>query len=369
MDKYQICTRCIMDTTDPEITFDSDGVCNHCHNFDNNVKPNWYPNEEGEAKLKKYILNIKEEEKNKEYDCVIGLSGGVDSSYLLYKMQGYGLRVLAVHVDGGWNSEISVGNIEKLVKEFNIDLHTHVIDWDEMKDLQVAFMKSGLSNQDVPQDHAFFAALYNYAVKNNVRYVFNGSNFATESILPSAWGYNAMDVRLLEDIHRKFGKKPLKTFPKVSFFEYYFYYPYIKKMTIVKPLNYMPYNKDAAIEEMNKEFGWQYYGGKHHESRFTKFFQNYYLPTKFGYDKRKAHLSSLIVAGQMTREQALEKMQEVLYPADQLAEDRVFVLKKLGLKEEEFYKILHEPNKHYTDYSSNAKLYGFFSKIKKLFAL
>lgn len=342
-----------MDTTDPEITFDELGNCNHCNSF-YEVAPNvWFPNEEGAKKLELIISEIKQAGKNNEYDCIIGLSGGIDSSYLAYITTKMGLRLLAVHVDAGWNSELAVKNIENIVKKLNIDLYTCVIDWAEIKDLQIAFLKSGVANQDTPQDHAFFAALYGFAVKENIKYVLSGSNNATEFILPSAWGYDAMDSIHLKAIHKRFGTKKLKTFPIVNFFDLYIGYRYIRQMKVVTPLNYLPYNKNKAIAILEKELGWKYYGGKHYESRFTKFFQGYYLPTKFGYDKRKAHLSSLIVSGQITREKALQEIQKPAYPLEELEDDKEFLIKKLGLTASEFENMMQVPNVNFSNYPSN----------------
>lgn len=364
---YQICNRCIMDITDPEIVFDENGVCNHCTNALERAKTMWYPNEEGEKKLQAITKEIKESQKNKEYDCIIGLSGGIDSSYLAYKVVKLGLRPLVVHVDCGWNSEMAVKNVENIVRKLGLDLHTHVVNWQEMKDLQLACFKANVANQDVPQDHAIFAALYSYAVKNNINYVFNGSNFATECILPRSWGYNALDYKNLKAIHRKFGTKKLRSYPHVTFLKRYFYFTFIRKMKIVKPLNLMVYNKDKAIGIMQKELDWQYYGGKHHESRFTKFFQAYYLPYKFGYDKRRAHLSSLIVSKQLSREEALQEMEQEIYPNNAHIEDMEYVAKKLGITLAEFKKIIEMPNKSYKDYPNNEWLFRLGFRIRNKF--
>lgn len=368
--EYQICTRCIMDTTDPNIVFDEYGVCNHCREFDEVKSKNWFPNEDGKIKLKEIVDKIKASGKGKEYDCIIGLSGGVDSSYLVHKAVELGLRPLAVHVDAGWNSELAVKNIENICKKLNVDLFTEVINWEEIRDLQVAFLKAGVPNQDIPQDHAFFAGLYSFAVKNNIEYVLSGSNYATEGILPSSWGYNAMDSKHLKAIHKMFGNKKLKTYPVVSFYQYYYYYPILKKMKVAKLLNYMPYSKDDAIETLEKELDWRYYGGKHFESRFTKFFQAYYLPTRFNYDKRKAHLSSLIVSGLITRERALQEMEKELYSESQLREDKEFIAKKLKLSVQELDDLINMPLKYHEMYPSNEKLYrfvkGIYSTVKPL---
>lgn len=364
---YQICTNCIMDTTDPEIYFDENGVCNHCLKFENQLKKNWFPNEEGKKKLDAIINQIKIDGKNKKYDCVIGLSGGVDSSYLAYILRKLypELRILAIHIDGGWNSELAVHNIENIVKILGIDLYTGVVPWEEMQDLQLAFFKSQLANQDVPQDHAFFATLYHVANKNGIKYFLSGGNLATESILPSSWGYNAMDATQLKAVHKKFGKKKLKKYEIVSFFKRKVYYPYFKKFRIIRPLDFLPYLKDEAKETIKSELNWRDYGGKHHESKFTKFFQAHWLPTKFGFDKRKAHLSSLIVSGQMTRDEALKELEKPLYDETELKEDKEFISKKLGISLEEFETIMQQSNKTFLDYPSDYKKDIFFSNLKK----
>lgn len=363
---YQICNRCIMDTSDPYITFDEEGYCNHCTIALKIMENQWFPNEEGTRYFNCIVEKIKKEGRNNDYDCIIGLSGGIDSSYLVYLAVKMGLRPLVVHVDCGWNSEFAVKNIENIVKLLNIELHTHVVDWEEMKDLQIAYLKSNIANQDVPQDHAIFAALYNYAAKNNVKFVFNGSNFATESILPTSWGYNSLDYKNLKSIHKVHGKIKLKTFPIVTFFDRYIYYVYFKKMTVIKPLNYLKYNKDDAMKILEEELSWRYYGGKHHESRFTKFFQAYYLPKKFGYDKRRAHLSSLIISGQIDRTTAFEMMKKELYPINELNEDIEYVAKKLDMTTQELFYIINQPNKSYKDYSSNDWVFKLGLYLRKM---
>src|SRR5665648_29281 len=324
-DIYQICNRCIMDTTDPEIKFDDNGNCSNCTSALELAKKIWFPDENGEKILDKIFDKIKHEEKDNEFDCIIGLSGGVDSSYLAYLCVNRGLRPLVVHVDCGWNSEQAVKNVENIIKKLNIELHTFVVNWEEMKDLQRSFFKASLPDQDIPQDHAIFAALYDFADRNNIKYVFNGYNFATECILPEDWGYQAMDYRHLRSIHKRFGENELKEYPHVNFFRRYIYFTLIRRMIIINPLNYINYLKDDAIEILKREVGWQYYGGKHYESRFTKFFQSYYLPLKFNYDKRRAHLSSLIISGQITRAEALKRMKEDLYSDIEIRYDLEYV--------------------------------------------
>ncbi|MFC1817259.1 N-acetyl sugar amidotransferase, partial [Thermodesulfobacteriota bacterium] len=208
---YQICTRCIMDTTAQEIRFDDNGVCSFCTQVETQIRPHWFPNDKGMEKLQAIIKKIKHSGQGKDYDSIMGLSGGADSSFMALQVKKLGLRPLVVHVDGGWNSQVAVNNIENIIKKLDFDLHTHVVDWEEMRDLQVAFIRSGVANVDIPQDHAFFAVLYHFAAQHKIKYVLSGSNFATESILPSSWGYDAMDSRHLKSIHKRFGEKKLKT--------------------------------------------------------------------------------------------------------------------------------------------------------------
>ena len=362
---YQICVRCVMDTTDPEITFDDRGVCSWCTRFDVEISPQWFPNAEGERRFSAIVEAIRQENKSKEYDCIVGLSGGIDSSYAAYvARRHWNLRVLAVHVDAGWNSELAVKNIENIVKRLDIDLHTEVIDWEEMRDLQVAFLKSGVANQDVPQDHVFFAALYACAARKGIRYVLSGGNIATESVLPTSWGYNAMDLRHLKGIHRRFGSAPLRTYPTCSFFRYYVYYPLICRMRVIRPLNFMPYDKDEALAILEKELAYRYYGTKHGESRFTKFFQNYWLPQRFGFDKRRAHLASLVLSGQTTRDEALRDLQQPLYGEAGLREDKAFIAKKLGLSGAELDGFTHMPVHDHSDYPSNAALFELKNRLR-----
>lgn len=362
---YQMCTRCVMDTSDPTITFDAEGVCNYCRYYDQVVVPSrWFPNAEGRRKLEAIVAEMKAAGKGKEYDCILGLSGGVDSAYLAYiAKEELGLRPLAVHVDAGWNSELAVKNIENIVKTLGIDLHTYVVNWEEVRDLQLAYLKASIANQDVVQDHAFFAKLYQEATQKGIRFVLSGGNYATESILPSSWGYNAMDAKQIRAIHKQFGTGKLKDYPTIGFLEYYLVNPYLRKMRVVRPLDYWPYNKAEALKLLEEKLGFRYYGGKHYESRFTKFFQGYYLPRKFGYDKRRAHLSSLIVSGQTTREAALAELEQPAYPPAELAEDLAFVSKKLGISEEELERLIQQPNKSFEDYPNS---YGLFQLKNRL---
>jgi N-acetyl sugar amidotransferase len=349
---YQICTNCVMDTSDATIEFDHRGVCGYCRNVQNNVLPNWHTDERGKATLEATVEKIKREGKGKPHDCLVGLSGGVDSSYLTYvAVKKLGLRPLLYHVDAGWNSQVAVNNIEKMVDALGLDLYTEVVNWPEMRDLQLAYFRAQVPHLDTPQDHAYFAGLYNFATKNGVKYILTGANFSTECVdEPASWYYTPGDLWQLKDIHRKFGTRPLKTFPLADILVYKIYYPLFKGMRIFKPLNLMPYVKETAVQELVERFGWQTYPHKHYESRFTRFFEGYWLPTKFGYDKRRVHFSSLILTGQMTREAALARLEQPAYDPETIANDFEYVATKLGITVAEFEEIMRAPNKDYSYY-------------------
>lgn len=305
MEKYQICKICIMDTTDSEIVFDSFGQCNLCKNAEYNL--GFYRDIRKDTPDAYHLLieEIRNNPGKEGFHGIIGVSGGVDSSFLVHKLKESGLKLLAVHVDAGWNSIEAVKNINKLVTDLDLDLETIVIDWKEIKDLQLAYLRAGVSNQDVPQDHAFFSSLFKLARKYDIKYVISGSNVATESILPRSWGQNAMDGRQLKDIHRRHGVEKLKTYPVTYLHDLYFH-TYIKgDYKVVAPLNFLNYSKDAAVKELREAYDWEDYGGKHKESKFTDFFQEVYLPERFGIDKKRAHLSSLIINQELSREEAL----------------------------------------------------------------
>lgn len=371
---YQICTKTVMDTSDPLIEFDENGICNYVHkyeNWDNHIR---IKGKESELHLEQITEKLRKEGRGKDYDCIMGLSGGVDSSYMCYFVtKVLGLRALVVHVDTGWNSELAVNNIQKIVQKLNLDLHTLVIDWEEMRDLQLAYFKSGIANLDVPQDHSFIASLYQEASKFNIKYIMNGGNMATESILPPSWGYDASDSTNLLSIHKAYGSRKLNTFPIVSLYNYLIFYPFVKKMKVIRPLEYIDYNKNIVKQFLINELGWRDYGGKHYESKFTKFFQAHYLPTKFGYDKRKAHLSSLIVSGQLLREEAIEELKKPLYDLSELEEDRIYFAKKLNISLDEYYSIMAKPPVEYSDFANQVatknmlkNVFQTFNKFRKL---
>lgn len=352
--EYQVCSNCVMDTSDSSIQFDEKGYCDHCNNYYNNILPNWHPDEQGAKELTGIIEKIKNEGKNKDYDCIIGLSGGVDSSYITYlAKEKWGLRPLIFCVDTGWNLNVANENIARIVKGLGLDMYTEVVDWEEMKDLQLAYMKAQVPYQDTPQDHAIFAALYSYAAKNGFKYVLTGANYSTECVRePNEW-VHVNDIEQIKDIHEKFGSRPLETFPLCGMFKYRLYYRYIKGMKIIQPLNFVPYVKENAIKEMQDRFGWERYKNKHFENTFTRFYEGYWLTTKFGFDKRRAHFSSLILTGQLTREAALEVLKQPPYPVKDAMEDLEFVANKLGITKAEFEEIMKGENKTYRDYKSS----------------
>lgn len=353
---YQMCVRTVMDTTDPEIWFDDQGVSNHALHYDRTMKRYVDAAMAGEraGELASLVEKIKKAGQGKPYDCVIGISGGVDSSYLVLQAVRLGLRPLAVHFDSGWNSELAVGNIANIIDRLGLDLVTDVADWREMKDLQLSFFKASVSNCDIPTDHAFPAVAFREAARYGIRYILSGHNFATESILPKAWGYNATDAHHLKAIQRRFGTVKLRSYPIMGIFKRYLWYGYIRPITTVHLLNYMPYVKADAKQAIADELGWRDYGGKHYESVFTRYFQGSYLPRKFGFDKRKAHMSSLIVSGQMTREDALDQLGHPDYPAELERQDHEFIAKKLGLSVPEFDEVLARPPVDHLSYP-NAK--------------
>lgn len=352
-----------MDTTATNIQFNDEGICNYCSAYFKQQKKMLGSEEE----LNKIVTKIKEEGKRKKYDCIIGVSGGVDSTYVAYYVKKLGLRPLAVHLDNGWDSELAVGNIERTLGKLGIDLYTHVINWNEFKDLQLSFLKASIPGMEIPSDHAIFALLNKTAKKNNVRYIINGSNFRMEYIMDPDWSeyVGQMDWLLIKNIHRQFGTSKIKSFPRMTRKDIY-YSRLVKKHKVVNILDYIPFSKEKAMKVIQDELGWVYYGGKHYESIYTRFTQAYIQPLKFNIDKRKAHFSNVICMGEMTRNEALEKLKEDAYPEKEMRDqDLEYFKKKLGLTDDAFKQIMSAPTKSYKDYKGyfNHPLYSKINKI------
>lgn len=367
---YQICSTTIMDTTaDPDIRFDEHGECNYVKKY-NDFVASRIPDQGAAAKiLAQTVERIKADGKGKEYDCVIGVSGGVDSTYTAYYAKKIlGLRPLAVHMDNGWNSELAVSNIEKTLKKLDIGLHTEVLDWNEFKDLQLSYLKASTPDGEVPTDHAIWGVLYRVAAQYKIGYIISGTNARTEGILPRSWAQGHIDTMYLNDVQSKFGHEKLSAFPKLSPL-HLFYFIMLRRIKKVNLLDYIGYSKKEAMKVLQEELDWVYYGGKHYESVYTRFYQGYVLPLKFSIDKRRAHLSALICAGEITRDEALSEIAKSPYPSeDMLKQDLLFVKKKLGLTDETFEAIMKLPVKKYTDYKNNKSRIEWMLRLyKKLF--
>lgn len=372
MKNYQICVQCIMDTNDPQITFDEQGVCEYCNNFSSTIKPNWHTDERGEKELMVLAEKIKANGKGKDFDCIIGLSGGLDSSYAAYiAKEKMGLRPLLFHVDAGWNTDQAVGNIEKLVDGMGLDLYTDVINWEEMKDLQKSFFRAQIPDQDMPQDAAFFSGLYKFAREHRIKYVLTGANYSTECCRePEEWGaYPGVDKTLFRDIHRRFGSRPLKSFPLTDIFVYKILYQRLLGMQVVKPLNLVPYIKKDAEDTLERLYGWKRFQHKHHESRFTRFYEDYWMPRKFGYEKRRAHFSSLIMTGQMTREDALQRIAKPELDEQFLQREFEYVANKLDLSVEQLQEIFEGKNTTFHSYRNKRFLIGIGSRVMSAMGL
>ncbi|EAO4362445.1 N-acetyl sugar amidotransferase [Salmonella enterica subsp. enterica serovar Bere] len=372
MNVYKICKRCIMDTSDPNISFDENGQCDYCLNFDKNIAPNWQTDDTGFSKLSEISEAIKKDRGESDFDCIIGLSGGLDSSYAAYiAKEKMGLRPLLFHVDAGWNTDQAVGNIEKLIEGLGLDLYTEVVNWEEMKDLQLSFLKSGIPDQDLVQDASFFSALYKFARQHRIKHVITGSNYSTECCRePEEWGgYLGIDTLLFNDIHKKFGTRQLKSFPLVDVLVYKLFYQKILGMKVHYPLNLVPFNKKNAENELKEKFGWQPFQHKHHESRFTRFYEDYWLPRRFGFEKRRAHFSSLIMTGQMTREEALERISKPEMDEHFLKQEFEYVAHKLGITVDELQQLFDMPKKTYRDYKNKRWLIGLGANVLRTLGL
>ena len=368
---YKVCTTCVMDSSDSAIIFDDQGVCDHCNTYYAKILPNWHPNKQGRNNLGKIIDRIKLDGKNRDFDCIIGVSGGFDSSYLVHlAKQEFNLRPLVFHVDAGWNSDIAVNNIQRLIDALDLDLFTEVIDWEEMKDLQLAFFKSGVSHIDTPQDHSFFATMYKFASKYGVKNILTGANLSTECIRnPLEWMYYQTDSIQLRDIHRQFGSLKLQSYPVTSILWHKVWLPYFRGIKVHRPLNYVPYIKEDAKTILMEKYGWKPYPQKHFESRFTKIYESYWLYERFGYDVRKVQFSSLIVTGPMEREDALSQLQKCPYDKEEIAHELEYVATKLGITTNELNQYFELPKKTFEDYRSQYSIYKMGAKIMRLFGL
>lgn len=350
-----------MDTSDPHITFDDSGLCEYCTNFDTDIAPNWHTDERGAEALSKLADTIRLDGRGREFDCIIGLSGGLDSSYATYvAREKMGLRPLLVHVDAGWNTNQAVGNIEKLVDGLGLELYTDVVDWEEIKDLQVAFLRSGIPDQDLVQDAAFFSGLYRFARQYGIKHIITGSNYSTECCRePEEWGgYLGIDTWLFNDIHRQFGTRPLERLVLVDILRYKLLYQKVLGMRVHHPLNMVPYVKKEAETELERRFGWQKFQHKHHESRFTRFYEDYWLPRRFGFEKRRAHFSSLVMTQQMSRADALDRISRPEMDEHFLKQEFEYIAHKLDLTVDQLQELFELPKKTYRDYRNKRWLIG-----------
>jgi N-acetyl sugar amidotransferase len=358
------CRQCIMDTSDPDITFDSEGICNHCRRYAGLAAERLIPAAERPDRLRALVERVKRDGQGKAYDCIIGVSGGVDSTYVAFLSHELGLRPLAVHFDNGWNSELAVANIEKTLNTLGIDLYTYVVDWPEFRDLQLSFLRASTPDGEVPTDHAIVALLYRMASKHGLKHILLGVNVISEAVMPLKWGYGYADLRYISAVHRQFGGLALKTYPRYSLPQL-FNFMFLKNIAIVPLLDYIDYRKTEAMEAIKSKLGWTYYGGKHYESIYTRFFQSYVLPRKFNIDKRRAHYSNLVMSAQISRDEALRLMTEPIFSEVGLAQDRDYTVKKFGLTAAEFDAIMALPPKTFLDYPNS---YRRIEAAKKVIA-
>lgn len=367
---YQICSKTVMDTSDPSITFDQDGISNHYWEYQSIIKPNWHPGPDGWKMLEQMVGAIQKAGKRHDFDCIMGLSGGADSSYMLHQMvTEFGLRPLVFHVDGGWNTEIAVNNINGLIDKLGLDLFTEVINWEEMRDFQLAMFKSGVPHIDIPQDMAFIGVLYKFAEKHGIKYILNGGNISTECVRnPLEFFYWGTDMTQVRDILSRYGTVPMKTYPFTSIFYHKLYLRYFRGVKVIKPLNYMNYIKDNAMAEMERVYDWKPYSQKHFESRFTRFFEGYWLPTRFGFDVRRVQYSSLILTEQMTRQEALAALEAQPYDPATIAQEFNYIATKLGISADELRGYHEMPKRFYWDYRNRRRIFDWGEKILMTFA-
>ena len=351
MNNYQMCSRCVLDTSAPHITFDEAGVCNYCHHYDQVAKRHLT---RGRHELDKITATIKTQRHGHKYDALLGISGGVDSSYVTYLAKHLGFRLLLVHLDNGWDDPLATKNIQRLLTYTGYDLYNYHVNTNEFHDLQIAYLRASVVDCEAPTDHAIHALLYRVADAFRIPYRLSGSNIVTETVIVKGWSYNYKDLRNLKSIHEHFGIMPLRTYPTLSFARWWML-TYLKGIKHIKPLNYLRYHRDDAIQEMRDAFGYQPYGQKHHESRYTRFYQQYILPVKFGIDKRRMHLSNLVCSGQLSRDEALRQLHIPVYSSEEARQhEKLLVLDQLGLSESMFDRLMATSPKPHTDYATNA---------------
>lgn len=355
-----------MDTSDPDIFFDERGFCNHCSAYFEKISKQTYQGASSDKQLANILKHIKASGRRNEYDCVIGISGGIDSCYVAYMCRKLGLRPLAVHMDNGWNSEEAVSNIKKVCSKLEIEYYSYVLDWEEFKDIQLAVLKSSIVEVEIPTDIAILGALHRVAAEHNIRFIISGGNYVTEGILPDSWFYNPKDWTLLKAIHKQFGTRKIRTFPHFDY-KLEACYKFIKGIRMIYLLNYLPYSKSKAMDVLKNELGWKYYGGKHYESKFTGFVQSYFQPVKFNVDYRRATLATQICTGETTREVALEELKKPSFDSTKIESEKSYVCKKLGVSAAEFEAILCLPRKSYKDYPNDSGklkiIYGIYRKL------
>lgn len=362
---YKVCTKTVLDSSYPGLTFDKDGISSQYWDFQNTVKPNWHPDKDGQKILEEQIEKIKKGAKGKDYDCIIGLSGGLDSSYMLHLMvTKFDLKPLVFHVDGGWNSELAVHNIQVLVDKLGLDLYTEVINWEEMRDFQLAWFKAGVPHLDIPQDHAFIAVLYKFAEKYGIKTIFNGGNISTECVaMPYKYYYWGTDMTHIRDVLNKYGLVSMKSYPFSSVYRHKLYLKYFKGLKVIKPLNYLPYAQKHAIDLLQREYGWKPYSQKHFESRFTRFYEGYWLPTRFNFDVRRCQLSSLILTGQIHRNEALNQLNQPPYDLNTQMDDFEYVATKLSISTAELRAYHEMPKKYYWDFKNQHNILSLAEKL------
>ena len=365
---YQICNRCVMDTSDFEIVFDNNGICNHCKDFEKTLSNPKLDKRIADQQLKSLIEKIKNSKGNNQYDCLVGISGGVDSCYTAFLCKKWGLNPLLIHMDNGWNSEIAVKNVKKIVDKLKLDYISYVLEWEEFREIQLAFLKSSIVDLEMPTDIAIAASLYKTAAKYGIKHIISGGNYSGEGILPLSWGYHVLkDEKLYRHIVKSYSTQKIKKTPIVGL-KGEIYYKFIKRIKYAYPLNFTSYDKDNAREFLKEEFEWKDYGGKHHESKITGFWQSYAMPTKYNMDYRRATYSSQIISGQISRAEGLNKLKIISYDNKTISKDKDYITKKYGITAKNFDEYLSLSPKTYKDFPNNRKqIEWFYNLYRKMF--